>query len=70
MNNIDVVYTMWANLKKTQGMDVGQVGFFKDKEVTVHNLIIYLMLGPWTLINLMIDAVLFSDVNWFYAHDL
>lgn len=41
MNNIDVVYTMWANLKKTQGMDVGQVGFFKDKEVTVHNLIIY-----------------------------
>uniref|UniRef100_K1S058 Transcription factor RFX3 n=1 Tax=Magallana gigas TaxID=29159 RepID=K1S058_MAGGI len=33
MNNIDVVYTMWANLKKTQGMDVGQVGFFKDKEV-------------------------------------
>lgn len=41
MNNIDVVYTMWANLKKTQGMDVGQVGFFKDKEVTVHNLIKY-----------------------------
>lgn len=41
MNNIDVVYTMWANLKKTQGMDVGQVGFFKDKEVTVHNLIIH-----------------------------
>lgn len=41
MNNIDVVYTMWANLKKTQGMDVGQVGFFKDKEVTVHNLKIY-----------------------------
>lgn len=40
MNNIDVVYTMWANLKKTQGMDVGQVGFFKDKEVTVHNWII------------------------------
>lgn len=34
MNNIEVVYTMWANLKKTQGMDVGQVGFFKDKEVT------------------------------------
>lgn len=41
MNNIDVVYTMWANLKKTQGMDVGQVGFFKNKEVTLHNLIIY-----------------------------
>ncbi|KAK7101337.1 coiled-coil domain-containing protein 25-like [Littorina saxatilis] len=33
MNNVDVVYTMWANLKKTAGMDVGQVGFHKDKEV-------------------------------------
>uniref|UniRef100_T1II61 Coiled-coil domain-containing protein 25 n=1 Tax=Strigamia maritima TaxID=126957 RepID=T1II61_STRMM len=33
MNNIEVVYTMWANLKKTAGMEVGQVGFYKDKEV-------------------------------------
>ncbi|KAL3869043.1 hypothetical protein ACJMK2_041770 [Sinanodonta woodiana] len=33
MNNIDVVYTMWGNLKKTAGMDVGQVGFYRDKEV-------------------------------------
>ena len=33
MNNVDVVYTKWANLKKTQGMDVGQVGFHKQKEV-------------------------------------
>ena len=33
MNNIDVVYTMWSNLKKTPGMEVGQVGFHKDKEV-------------------------------------
>ncbi|KAK2155034.1 hypothetical protein LSH36_251g06009 [Paralvinella palmiformis] len=33
MNNIDVVYTMWSNLKKTPGMDVGQVGFHKQKEV-------------------------------------
>lgn len=24
-NNLDVVYTMWANLKKTASMDVGQV---------------------------------------------
>ncbi|XP_005107491.1 coiled-coil domain-containing protein 25 [Aplysia californica] len=32
-NNVDVVYTMWANLKKTASMDVGQVGFHKDKEV-------------------------------------
>lgn len=33
MNDVDVVYTMWANLHKTDGMDVGQVGFHKDKEV-------------------------------------
>ena len=25
MNDIDVVYTMWSNLKKTEGMVVGQV---------------------------------------------
>lgn len=34
MNDIDVVYTMWENLKKTASMDVGQVGFHKQKEVT------------------------------------
>lgn len=28
-----MVYTMWSNLKKTQGMEVGQVGFHKDKDV-------------------------------------
>merc|ERR1712223_1738741 len=33
MNDIDVVYTLWSNLKKTDGMVVGQVGFHKDKEV-------------------------------------
>ncbi|XP_033336739.1 coiled-coil domain-containing protein 25 [Megalopta genalis] len=33
INDIDVVYTMWSNLKKTQGMEVGQVGFHEDKEV-------------------------------------
>ncbi|KXJ13217.1 coiled-coil domain-containing protein 25 [Exaiptasia diaphana] len=33
MNNISVVYTPWANLKKTADMDVGQVGFHSDKEV-------------------------------------
>jgi len=32
-NDLDVVYTPWANLKKTADMDVGQVGFFKQKEV-------------------------------------
>ena len=34
MNDVDVVYTMWANLKKTAGMDVGQVSFYKQKEVS------------------------------------
>ncbi|XP_046877502.1 coiled-coil domain-containing protein 25 [Hypomesus transpacificus] len=33
MNNINVVYTPWANLKKTGEMDVGQIGFHRHKEV-------------------------------------
>ena len=33
MNNIDVVYTPWSNLKKTPSMDVGQVGFHNSKMV-------------------------------------
>ena len=33
VNDVDVVYTMWSNLKKTQGMEVGQIGFHKEKEV-------------------------------------
>lgn len=33
MNDIEVVYTIWSNLKKTQGMEVGQVGFHKENEV-------------------------------------
>eukprot|EP00994_Dinema_validum_P002599 NODE_1578_length_906_cov_104.378063_g1230_i0.p1 GENE.NODE_1578_length_906_cov_104.378063_g1230_i0~~NODE_1578_length_906_cov_104.378063_g1230_i0.p1 ORF type:complete len:230 (-),score=82.60 NODE_1578_length_906_cov_104.378063_g1230_i0:217-843(-) len=31
--NIKVVYTPWANLKKSADMDVGQVGFHVNKEV-------------------------------------
>ena len=33
INNVDVVYTLVSNLKKTGEMEVGQVGFHKDKEV-------------------------------------
>ncbi|KAL5729215.1 hypothetical protein ACHQM5_002193 [Ranunculus cassubicifolius] len=33
VNNIDVVYTPWYNLKKTASMDVGQVGFHNSKMV-------------------------------------
>jgi len=30
---VDVCYTMWSNLKKTAGMEVGQIGFHKDRDV-------------------------------------
>lgn len=33
INNIEVVYTMWSNLKKTAAMEVGEVSFHKDKDV-------------------------------------
>ena len=33
LNDIDVVYTPWNNLKKTGEMVVGQVGFFSNKAV-------------------------------------
>ncbi|EDO37379.1 predicted protein [Nematostella vectensis] len=33
MNNIKIVYTPWSNLKKTADMEVGQVGFYNDKQV-------------------------------------
>jgi len=33
MPNVQIVYTPWANLKKTGDMAVGQVGFHKSKDV-------------------------------------
>nr|CAN72066.1 hypothetical protein VITISV_042589 [Vitis vinifera] len=33
VNNVDVVYTPWHNLKKSASMDVGQVGFYNSKMV-------------------------------------
>ncbi|OAY54289.1 coiled-coil domain-containing protein 25 isoform X2 [Manihot esculenta] len=33
VNNIEVVYTPWSNLKKTASMDVGQVSFHNPKMV-------------------------------------
>ncbi|KAF1658944.1 UNVERIFIED_CONTAM: Coiled-coil domain-containing protein 25, partial [Eudyptes robustus] len=33
LNNIDIVYTLWSNLKKTGDMAVGQIGFHSDKAV-------------------------------------
>ncbi|XP_074635162.1 coiled-coil domain-containing protein 25-like isoform X2 [Acropora palmata] len=35
VNNIAVVYTLWANLKKTSDMEIGQVGFHNSKEVHI-----------------------------------
>eukprot|EP01024_Parvocaulis_polyphysoides_P050210 TRINITY_DN4888_c2_g1_i1.p2 TRINITY_DN4888_c2_g1~~TRINITY_DN4888_c2_g1_i1.p2 ORF type:complete len:217 (+),score=28.40 TRINITY_DN4888_c2_g1_i1:125-775(+) len=33
MNNIDVIYTPWSNLKKSASMEVGQVSYFDQKAV-------------------------------------
>lgn len=33
VNNLEIVYTMWSNLKKTAGMEVGQVGFHSERAV-------------------------------------
>ncbi|XP_018791551.1 PREDICTED: coiled-coil domain-containing protein 25 [Bactrocera latifrons] len=33
INNVDVVYTLWSNLKKTADMEVGQIGFYCEKSV-------------------------------------
>ena len=35
---VDVVYTKWRNLKKTQGMEVGQVGFHDSAKVRKHRI--------------------------------
>ena len=37
LNNISVIYTPWSNLKKTSGMETGQVSFFKDKMVSLYS---------------------------------
>lgn len=33
LNNVDIVYTMWSNLKKTKDMEAGQVAFHSEKAV-------------------------------------
>lgn len=35
MNNVEVIYTPWSNLKKSPPMDVGQVGFHNPRMVHV-----------------------------------
>lgn len=37
LNNINVIYTFWSNLKKTADMEVGQIGFHDQQSVrSVH----------------------------------
>lgn len=33
INNVDIIYTPWSNLKKTQGMDIGEVSFHKPNQI-------------------------------------
>lgn len=33
LNDVEIVYTPWSNLKKTPGMDVGQVSYHNEREV-------------------------------------
>lgn len=37
-NDVRIVYTPWSNLKKTGGMDVGQVGFHKESLRKYHTI--------------------------------
>ncbi|XP_076296540.1 coiled-coil domain-containing protein 25 [Lasioglossum baleicum] len=60
INDIDVVYTMWSNLKKTQGMEVGQVGFHKDKDVRK----IHVSKRVNTIINRLIKTKRSEEVNF------
>jgi len=32
-DNVRIVYTPWANLKKKASMEIGQVGFHEEKQV-------------------------------------
>lgn len=41
LNNLDVVYTPWFNLRKTPSMDVGQVGFHNPKLVSLLPLLLF-----------------------------
>uniref|UniRef100_A0A8C5P356 Coiled-coil domain-containing protein 25 n=1 Tax=Jaculus jaculus TaxID=51337 RepID=A0A8C5P356_JACJA len=35
MNNVNVVYMLWSNLKKTADTDVGKIGFHRQKDVKI-----------------------------------
>lgn len=63
MNNIDVVYTPWQNLKKTPSMDVGQVGFHNNKAVS-QNCILLLIAHTHTHV-LLVWSLVVSSVCMF-----
>ena len=52
MNDIDVVYTMWGNLHKTEGMEVGQVIFC---EGGLEDWIEMFKKNPWRLFQYALD---------------
>ena len=38
LNNVKIVFTPWSNLKKTNGMEVGQIGFHSEKLRRYHTI--------------------------------
>ncbi|KAM6365893.1 coiled-coil domain-containing protein 25 isoform 2-T2 [Alca torda] len=50
MNNVNVVYTPWTNLKKTADMDVGQIGFHRQKDVSVCTSGWQTVTFPWIIV--------------------
>lgn len=50
VNNVDVVYTPWQNLKKTASMDVGQVGFYNSKMVSFIMRVFYNIYAGFSLL--------------------
>lgn len=58
MNNVDVVYTPWHNLKKTASMDVGQVGFHNSKMVSF-------LIATWSnIVSLICTILLWISSMW------
>lgn len=60
INDVDVVYTMWSNLKKTQGMEVGQVAFHTNKDVRK----IHVSNRVNTVINRLVKTKRLEQVNF------
>uniref|UniRef100_A0ACB8G9D2 Coiled-coil domain-containing protein 25 n=1 Tax=Sphaerodactylus townsendi TaxID=933632 RepID=A0ACB8G9D2_9SAUR len=62
MNNVNVVYTPWTNLKKTADMDVGQIGFHRLKDRGLPNAPVKHAQEKSFVDCIMIDRVVKSEV--------